>query len=251
MKFLQKDNIGLLNKSGIYQIRNIENNKLYIGSAKNFRIRYNDHKRKLKRNNHPNRYLQNVFNASPDKLLFSILEITNISNALSIEQKYIDLFYDNQQNCYNLCPKAGSALGRKHSIETKKKISSGNFGKIRSLETKIKLSVLAKQNRILMPLFFKPGKDNPMYGKTGNLHHNYGKKHSKESIEKMRNAKIGKIYPATKVAKININNNEIIEIFNSVKDAVDNTGICNSGIRFVCSGKRKTAGGFSWKYIRD
>lgn len=38
-------------------------------------------------------------------------------------------------------------------------------------------------------------------------------------------------------------------IYNSLKDAEINTGICSVNISQVCNGKRKTAGGFHWKSI--
>jgi hypothetical protein len=42
----------ITNNSGIYCIKNIINNKLYIGSAKNFRIRFNIHLSQLRKNKH-------------------------------------------------------------------------------------------------------------------------------------------------------------------------------------------------------
>lgn len=40
----------------------------------------------------------------------------------------------------------------------------------------------------------------------------------------------------------------IIGYFNSIREASFITGINNSSISFVCVGKRKTAGGYIWKY---
>lgn len=44
-------------------------------------------------------------------------------------------------------------------------------------------------------------------------------------------------------------NNELIITFNSITEASKATGILPGNISNVCSGKRKTAGGFIWKYI--
>lgn len=44
-------------KSGIYGISNVINNKLYIGSAKNFYNRFSVHLTSLKKKNHHNKYL--------------------------------------------------------------------------------------------------------------------------------------------------------------------------------------------------
>ena len=44
--------------SGIYQIKNLINNKIYIGSTINLKQRFNDHKKLLRHNKHPNNHLQ-------------------------------------------------------------------------------------------------------------------------------------------------------------------------------------------------
>lgn len=41
----------------------------------------------------------------------------------------------------------------------------------------------------------------------------------------------------------------IISIFSSHREASDATGICRSSISQCCAGKRKTAGGYKWKYL--
>lgn len=43
-------------------------------------------------------------------------------------------------------------------------------------------------------------------------------------------------------------NNELINIFHSTQEASISTGIYQSGISNACSGKVKSAGGFTWKY---
>lgn len=69
--------------------------------------------------------------------------------------------------------------GRKLSIETKKKIGLANKGKIRTNETKVKLS----KSHI------------------GNLHWNYGKKWSNDVINKNRNTNINSYHSLSKEAK--------------------------------------------------
>ena len=49
-----------LEETGIYQIINLIDNKMYIGSArKSFRIRFQHHINSLLRKDHKNTYLQN------------------------------------------------------------------------------------------------------------------------------------------------------------------------------------------------
>lgn len=50
------------------------------------------------------------------------------------------------------------------------------------------------------------------------------------------------------VAKIDKNTNEILEVYPSVLEA-ERQNKCNSHIKDVCHGKRKTAGGFKWSFI--
>ena len=38
-------------------------------------------------------------------------------------------------------------------------------------------------------------------------------------------------------------------VYESIREAERQTGIKNGGMRAVCKGERKTAGGYSWKYV--
>jgi len=230
---------------GVYKITNTRTQKFYIGSSKGIRKRLNEHRVHLIQNKHTNKYLQNSANKHGIDCFFGeILEtVMNVNDLLTVEQKYLDLYYDNQDTCYNMCPKAGSALGRKHSEETKRKISEAHKGKTVSQETRKKHSINAKNNKVQ---HFKKGKDNPLW-KAGKNHPMYGKKHSKASKEKMSASSKGKpnLKSAKPVAQYNLLG-ELIAIFPSAAEAYRKTGI--SGIRGVTSGNRKTAGGYIWAY---
>lgn len=83
-----KDNYNL-EQSGIYKIS--INDKNYIGSAQNFKDRIYKHEYKLRKNNHANKHLQNLYNKyGESSLLFEIVEISTKENLLTREQFYLD-----------------------------------------------------------------------------------------------------------------------------------------------------------------
>lgn len=51
------------------------------------------------------------------------------------------------------------------------------------------------------------------------------------------------------VAKLDPDTNEILEIFSSISEAQKKYPAAHSHISQVCNGKRKTAGGFKWKFL--
>jgi group I intron endonuclease len=176
-------------KSGIYSIVNKFNNRIYIGSAKCFKHRWKVHLKDLQNNKHSNYYLQRDYNKTIiDNNLqitecpfeFKILEYVDDLKALLIrEQYYLDMFFDEKNNCYNICKMAGNSLGRKptektitiwkkqrknkdmskaidasmkarigkkRNENTRKKIGLAHKGKILSEETKAKISEVQKGN---------------------------------------------------------------------------------------------------------
>jgi group I intron endonuclease len=83
-----------MSKQGIYRIRNLVDNKVYIGSTINFANRKSVHFSCLRNGKHENPYLQASFNKHGEQsFLFEILEITeglNQVNLLIVEQRYFD-----------------------------------------------------------------------------------------------------------------------------------------------------------------
>lgn len=106
--------------SVIYKIKALTGGEIYIGSASNYYGRVNAHKNLLKRKCHTNKILQHHVNKyGLDDLVFSILEVVMFKEDLIIrEQFYIDALKPK----FNICPKAASRLGTKHSEETRSKM---------------------------------------------------------------------------------------------------------------------------------
>ena len=78
-------------KCGIYCIKNIVNNKCYIGSSTHIYYRLRRHKSDLLRKNHANPILQNAYNKyGADSFVVSIIEECTEDIVLLREQHYID-----------------------------------------------------------------------------------------------------------------------------------------------------------------
>lgn len=124
-------------QSGIYLIVNIQNHKIYIGSAKNFRKRWYVHKCLFRKNKHYNKKLQSVWNKYGENIFeFKELQWVKIEELKSIEQEWIDWLKPE----YNLAPNATNSLGYKHTKEAKEKMRNNNLGNKHSKETKLKMS---------------------------------------------------------------------------------------------------------------
>lgn len=180
----------MINKSGIYSITNKANGKRYIGSAVNFRKRWNIHKCYLNKNKHHSAHLQNAWNKDgKEGFEFEIIcYVENKEKLIKIEQIFLDIYqsYDGRFG-YNICSNAGNQLGNKLSEETKKKISNSTKGRIpwnkgipRTEETKEKL----RQKNI--------GRKHTEETKRKLSEKNKGRKHTEEEKKKISKAKKGK-----------------------------------------------------------
>ena len=123
----------------IYQIKNSETGKCYIGQTTDFKRRKREHLNELRKHKHSNLYLQNAFDKyGEDCFEFTILEECDKEQANEREIFWLNNFggfasYDN----YNLC-QAGGAKGI--SEETREKLRS----KTVSEETRRKMSEAKK-----------------------------------------------------------------------------------------------------------
>ncbi len=106
--------------SGIYQIRNIVTNKIYIGSAVDLNRRRVEHFYYLKRNRHHSILLQRNYNKyGLNCFKFEILSYCPREYLIKLEQ----WFLDNLKPSLNIDKTAGSRLGSKLSKETKALLS--------------------------------------------------------------------------------------------------------------------------------
>jgi group I intron endonuclease len=150
--------------TGVYQIRNLINGKVYIGSAANsFKQRWRSHKHKLRTNLHHSKKLQHAWNKYGEhSFVFEVLITCSPSQCVAIEQSFLDKT-NAVASGYNICSVAGSRIGVKSSADTIAKLSALNMGKTVSEETRAKISACLK-----------------------------GRRHSEETRAKISNAKLGK-----------------------------------------------------------
>ena len=132
---------------GIYKIENKVNNKCYIGSSKNIKKRWQEHKRTLKKGTHHSKALQNAWNKyGEENFIFEILCNCLFDELLIKEQEYFNIIKPE----YIILKVAGRFDGYKHTDETKKILREKSKEQIRkpcSLETKKKIGD-ANRNRI-------------------------------------------------------------------------------------------------------
>ena len=227
-------------KMGIYKITNIMNKKCYVGSSININKRKNQHFNDLLEEKHHSIVLQRAYNKyGKENFIFEVLDyVSKPENLIKYEQLWIDFLKPE----YNICPNAGSCLGRKLRPETKEKLSkynkehptlfslkgeqSINFGRKHTEEWKQNAS-----ERMI-------GKNNPFYGK----------KHSQEFIEWISENNKGKnIGEKNKSSKLNedIVKDIIIQYKTGIleqKELAEKYNIDTTNISLITCGK-------TWKHI--
>lgn len=112
--------------------------------------------------------------------------------------------------------------GKHFSEEHRRKIAEGNRGKKQkpfTLETRKKMSESAKK-----------------------------RKRTPQEIEQLKQANQKVMKP---VEQINIEDGNVINVFRSTTEALAKTGVNPSSITACCKGRRKTAGGYHWRYSLD
>ena len=130
-------------RSGIYGIFNNAAGKVYIGSAVNISRRYKEHLKKLRGGAHHSPHLQRAWNKyGPAAFMFKALRYVEKEQLILQEQALIDFFQAAWDEAgYNICPVAGSCVGRRLTQSTKEKIASKHRGKRLTEEHKAAISL--------------------------------------------------------------------------------------------------------------
>jgi len=138
-------NIHKNGKPCIYMIKNIVNNKLYIGSAIGHYRRKGQHFYMLRRNIHFNKHLQDSWNKyGENNFVFNIIEfIDNINNLQQREEYWINYYNTTDPFIgYNTRTDCKTNLNLSWSIESRLKFSEQKKGK----PTNLNYSLIAMKN---------------------------------------------------------------------------------------------------------
>jgi group I intron endonuclease len=140
---------GTIMISGIYKIRNLVNNKIYVGSSKRVPYRINRHKKLLDTDNHDNPHLQSAWKLyGENKFEFSVIEECSPEILVEREQHYKDYYESLPGGVYNICDVVQfppSMAGIPKSEEHRKKIGMSHKGEIKSSEHRKKISESVKK----------------------------------------------------------------------------------------------------------
>lgn len=90
----------LMNNSGVYQIRNVLTNEVYVGVSKRFKNRYRNHFRQLKSGKHHNNDLLKSFGLYGEENF--VFEIVKICESRYVQKKYETMLYTYYKN-FGLC----------------------------------------------------------------------------------------------------------------------------------------------------
>jgi len=136
-------------------------------------------------------------------------------------------------------------LGFKHSEESKKKMRDSHMGQTpynkglkMPIETRNKLSISHIGKKQTKETIKK------RISKTATV--NKGRKNTDSSKQRMRDARKDK-----KIVYQYSQSNELINVFESIREAERKTGIQHTHISRCCRGIERQAGGFIWKFKED
>lgn len=143
---------------GVYRIFNRVSGKQYIGQSRRVKKRIADHFCLLRQGKHPNQYLQRSFKKYGESAFGWELEVCceDPADLDSIELAALngDLEFNGTDELYNIALQSPKGmLGRRHTEESKRKMSLGNMGKKASADLRRRLSEIHTKRLLADPEF--------------------------------------------------------------------------------------------------
>lgn len=171
--------------AGIYVITDVTAGKAYVGSSVNLRVRLNTHARDLKKGTHANYRLQKAHDKG-HRLTVLPIPVEDGLDVCVLEQKLLDEYADSGL-LYNIAKDASAPmLGRTMSDEAKEKMRIANTGFRHTPETLVRLSENAKARGM------------PRSVIEAGIASRVGKSLSPEHIEKVRASSIERMQDPTR-----------------------------------------------------
>lgn len=223
---------------------------MYVGSTEDpFETRWYRHKYQFETNTHPNRHLKGaVKQYGIENFEFEILQECEAEFCISFEQYWINMLGVADENIgYNLRPNAENNGGHRHTEESKLKIKIGNTGKKRTQTTKDLMSILMKERiaengHPFLGRKHKPSTKTKMsLAKKGTIRSEESKRKQGEAIKGVNSCK------ARAILQFSLGG-EFIREWSHMKEAWETLKLSQSNVSMCCTGKRKSCGGFKWKY---
>lgn len=231
--------------SGIYKIYNLIDDKIYIGSSRYIQSRWQAHKKLLENQKHHSIHLQRWVNKyGIDKLIFEIIEECDIDFLILREQYYLDTLKPK----FNIRVNAKSNKGLKQSKEHTAKMVEINSKPICQYDLNGKFIKLWKSAREVEKIlgFSTCNIGAARKEKVQVTAYGYRWKEYKGSIEDIEPLKNG--LANKRIVHLIDDFGNIINTYNSIKEAGESLNINYKHISCVCNGLRKHTFGYKFKY---
>ncbi len=224
--------------SGIYKIENLINHHKYIGLSKDIPGRWRSHRNKY--NNPKSKdYNMVIYQAMRkygiENFSFEILEECEEEKLNEREQYWIN-YYDSYNNGYNSTP-GGDEKGIHFGQPIEVYDLNGNY-----ITTYPNMTYAAKEIGVSR---------NTIY----TIIHNNRLSTKGYQLKKLNDNKKIKPYKSRQGGKLKVyqkdDNDNILNTFDSIKEAAAALQIDSSTISKCCKGKLKHCGGFRWEYVNE
>ena len=224
---------------GIYKFENKINGMIYIGQAIDLVERYNKHCKNINDKNHNEAFYQALREYGMENFSYSILEEFNIFDQELLNQLeiyYIEYYNSLTPNGYNMVPGGTNGAGLAKGKKVLQYDLQGNF--IAEYDSAHQASRATNINNSSISACCR-----------GDITHTkefqWKYKNDDKEIKALNNNAI--IIRDRKICQYDLQHN-LLNIYNSLREAAETTNTNKVGICRVCSGQSYSAGGYLWEY---